>query len=301
MHKTAIHIYQRTENGFLLFYSATDFLCFFTIICSAARKYGVRVLGICPMFDHLHALAEAFSRENIVRFVQRYSSLYALELNEALETSGPVFSTPFGSAVKRGDKAIRTCCSYVYNNPCEKHLCDKAEEYRWNFLAYAASNHPFSEKLRREAASARLRSAIKMVDYHFRHSEYLKRKWIAAFFSRLNDKEKNQLSDYIICKYNCIDYPALLSYYGDSYDQACLAFASNQGSEYDIQEEFHPESHKAYLEIPALLLRRFGFDSVYDALRLPRKDKELLYRQLLCSGKFFTRRQLLKYLRLPDR
>lgn len=300
MHKTAIHIYQRTENGFLLFYSATDFLTFFTIICGAARKYGVKVLGICPMFDHLHVLAEASSRKDIVRFVQRYTSLYAIELNETVGASGPVFSTPFGSAVKRGEKAIRTCCSYVYNNPCEKRLCNKAEEYRWNFLAYATSKCPFSDKLRREEASARLRSATKMVDYLFLHSEYLKHKWIASLFGRLNDKEKNQLTDYIICKYNCIDYPALLSYYCGSYDQACLAFASNQGSEYDIREEFHPETHTGYLIIPNILRRHFGFNTVYSAIRLPQKDRERLYRRLLCYGKF-SRRQLCKYLRLPDK
>ena len=54
---------------------------------------------------------------------------------------------------------------------------------------------------------------------------------LERLFRDLENREKNQLTDYIISKYNCIDYDRLISFYG-SYDKMCLAFASNQGSEY---------------------------------------------------------------------
>ena len=38
---TAVHIYSRAENGYLLFYTITDFLVFFTIASVTARKRGI--------------------------------------------------------------------------------------------------------------------------------------------------------------------------------------------------------------------------------------------------------------------
>ena len=46
------------------------------------------------------------------------------------------------------------------NNPVERHICQFAEQYRWNYLAYAASNHPFSEPYRKEKASKAMLRAV---------------------------------------------------------------------------------------------------------------------------------------------
>ncbi len=42
------HIYKRTENGGLLFYTLSDYLVFFTITCVAAEKNGNHAGGIDP-------------------------------------------------------------------------------------------------------------------------------------------------------------------------------------------------------------------------------------------------------------
>ncbi|MCR5518896.1 MAG: transposase, partial [Bacteroidales bacterium] len=251
-----------------MFYTVIDFLVFFSIFCISAKKHEITVLGLCPMFDHLHALTRNQTKMEVRSFVQAYSSLYARELNTNLGTKGSVFHRQFGFARKKGDKAVRTAYSYLYNNPGEKRLCHRAEEYRWTFLAYAVSVHPFSEKIQLRFASGALRKALKMIDYYSSRDIYLRHSWLEKMFSPLNEKEKQQLVDYIIAKYNVIDYEALISLYG-SYEKACLAFASNQGSEYDIAEEFSPESHRAYLEISQTLLKKHGLSKIKDAIRLP--------------------------------
>ena len=53
------HIYQRTYDGYLIFYSVRDFLVFFTLLCTTARKYKITVLGLCLMYDHIHVLVKA--------------------------------------------------------------------------------------------------------------------------------------------------------------------------------------------------------------------------------------------------
>jgi hypothetical protein len=91
----------------------------------------------------------------------------------------------------------------------------------------------------------------------------------------------------------------LFSYYDNSYDTACLAFASNQGSEYDIKEDFVPGSHIPYLEIPKALKKYHGIDNPKSALWLPDDQRA----NLLCDLVMETHasiRQLKKYLRLTD-
>ena len=292
---TVGHIYQRTIDGYLLFYTIPDFLVFFSIVCICSKRHKVKLLGICPMFDHTHLLAKVSERKEVSGFVQEYSSLYSRELNISIGSDGPVFRRNYGFAPKVGMKAVRDACSYHYNNPGEKKLCKRAEEYRWTFLAYAVSNHPFSEKIILSLASSPMRRAMKMIKYYASRDIYLKHEWLEKMFAPLSAQEKNQLIDYIIVSYNVIDYEELISYYG-SYEMACLAFASNQGKEFDVKEEFVPGSHKPYYEIPKVLLAKHYFKHVKDALRLPLTERvNLMY--MLKDETNASWVQLRKYLR----
>ena len=295
---TAVHVYSRAENGFLLFYTISSFLVFFSIVCVTAKKRSLQLLGISPMYDHLHYLANAYCRKEVFDFIRDVESQYALELNKELGISGRVFHKSFGSSVKRGDKAVRNACSYNYNNPGEKGLCNRAEEYRWTFLAYANSKNPYSKPLEKDKATLRLRKAIKWVDKYCDLNYPLNHRIVRMIFKGLNSEETQQLIDYIIVSYNCIDYELLLSFYDNSYEKACLAFASNQGSEYNVKEEFVPGSHQAYLEIPKALSKYHGYQNPFDALKTTENERAKLLCDLMMET-HASREQLRKYLRLP--
>ena len=292
---TILHIYQNTPNGELLFYTVSDFLAFFTLVCTTARRFGIRVIGICPMYDHVHLLVEAESRERVADFVASYSRQYARFLNISINNTGQVFNHSFGCALKTGDKAIRTACSYLYNNPGEKGLCQRAEEYRWTFLAYAVSKHPFSQKILLEKASKPLRRALKEVDYFSALNKPLMVFALERMFCKLKPEEMDLLTDYIICSFNCIDYAELISYYGD-YETMCLAFASNQGKEYDINETFEPGTHLVYPEISSVLVNKLGFKNVKDIFKLSPAAQTDLYHRLIYST-HASEKQIRKYLR----
>ena len=291
-----VHIYQRTVGGYILFYSISDFLVFFTIFCVTARRFGIRVIGVCPMYDHLHVLVECDNSAKLSRFVQTYTRLYAEEFNLAIGASGPVFYPRFGRAEREGMKEVRSACSYLYNNPGEKGLCKKAEDYRWTFLAYAQSRCPFSDPIVLSGASTKLRRVLKMVDYYRRSDKYLRLGWLRSMFEELEKNEKEQLVDYIISSFNCIDYDRLISFYG-SYGQTCLAFASNQGKEFGLHEEFTPGDHTVYIKFASLLRRYFGVEDIHYIFRLPEdRRKEMA---LFCFKMTSTsRRQTEKYFRV---
>ena len=76
------HICQKTVNGFLIFYSVRDCVVFFTFIATAARRYNIRILGICLMVDHIHVLVEVRSKEEMDQFVSLYTSWFANTYNK---------------------------------------------------------------------------------------------------------------------------------------------------------------------------------------------------------------------------
>lgn len=291
------HIYQKTKNGYLIFYSARDCLVFFTIISMAARKCGVRVIGLCLMVDHVHVLVEAASKEQLSRFVHLYTMTFSKAYNRAYPQAHLSFCSPFGRASKVGDKKIKTAISYLYNNPVEKQICARAELSRWNFLAYATDNHPFSEKVVESGARWILRKAFQEVRLEHSQDRSLNYAQLERITKRLIPREQAQLTDFIIKTYNFIDYDSLKSHYR-SFDDMILAINTNTGSEYDLKEDFTAGSDRIYTKMTKFLLQSKELSSIGDLLRRSEEDRRRLWEPLsIRTGA--SARQLSKYLHLP--
>lgn len=266
------HVYQRTSDGGLLFYSHTDYLVFYTIFCFAARKKKVVILGLCQMPDHIHAIVHVKSVEQLSDFVGCYTRLFSLEINGTTGKTGKVFEHNFGRAGKFGPKKIRTTLAYLYNNPVERKLCSRAEEYRWNYLAYATQPHPFSGAIKLSKARKIYREALAMVTGLHNRGNYLRHATIGIIFSKLTDDEKLRLIDEIISIWSVVDYELLLSYYG-TYENVITAFSSNTGSEYDIAESFEPYSDSVYSKISSFLVREGLVQSPRDVVSMDAERK----------------------------
>mgnify|MGYP002624279682 CR=1 FL=1 len=282
--KTALHIYQRTSDKGLLFYTSRDYIVYLTLLCTLSRKKGIPVLAVSPMVDHTHLSLRAGTRDEIFPLVQELNKQYSRIFNSSVGRRGSLFEKSFGCAAKRGDKAIRTNLSYVNNNAVEKKLVARAEGYKWNLLAYAISSHPFSEEIVLREASMQLRRALKEVAAMKKIDRYLNYAILDRLYSGLGKKERDQLTDYILYTYSCIDYKAIEELYG-SYEKACLAFASNQGSEHEIKEDFDPGSDRIYAQISNTLLSKYGFKNPKDALVLALPEKVDLFNDLLFCTK----------------
>ena len=291
------HIYQRTIDGFLLFYKQKDYLILYTWIAVAARKYGIIVLGVCPMVDHLHLLVKAKSYDSIRRFVTYYSCNYTKEFHVQYGTQGELFDGPFGIAKKVGAKAIRTAIAYLYNNPVEKKLCRRAEEYHWNYLAYADNPYPFSERRNLAHSSNAFRRAIRIITDLSSRNRPLNGIMLSQIEDTLNPEEIKRLVDRIVGIYKLVDYSLTLSFYGD-YDTMLLAFHSNTGSEYDIDEEFSPGSDTVYYRIAKAAVNLFGRDCFKELLSATESLREKWANRLATYTRA-TRRQLFKFLHLP--
>ena len=140
---------------------------------------------MCIMYNHVHVLVESENLVELSRFVQRYTSVFTREYNNDVGRTGSLFRKSYGSAPKKEDKKIRSAIIYLGNNPVEKKLCIYADQYRWNFLAYADSPFPFSS-VKVDSRMRNLVNACREVDAAFACMRHLNYAQLRRMFGKLS-------------------------------------------------------------------------------------------------------------------
>ena len=265
------HIYQRGRKGFVVFYNVKDSLVFFTIFMLSAEKFGIKVSGLCLMYNHYHVDFEATSARTVSRFVSSYCSWFSKEYNQRYGFSGRLFDE-YGVSNKKDDKARRTAFAYLYNNPVEWHLCSRAEQYQWNFLSYAQQERPFSGKIASRNITNRLERSMDMVSYLRSKGRPLLYGVLDTLMDRLSAKEKRYLVDFIVQEYSVIDFQWVISHYG-SYEKMTDAFSNNTGSEYDLEEEFDQTAGKEYRLMANYLAQDKRYRDIGDISQRPAEER----------------------------
>lgn len=290
------HTYQRTVSGFNIFYEVEDYLVYYTIFSVMSRRYGMVVYGLCLMIDHIHTLTSTSSCKTFSKFMSNVAIQFVKEYNRYHNRVGPLFSECFGSAPKAGLKRLRTAIAYLFNNPVERLLCKRAQEYRWNFLAYAASDNPFSDPLVLKKASRRLRRALKEVDGTVKRNEYMTYVQLKRMFVGMDARETNQLIDYIIVRYNIIRYEDLTTKCYDGYENMLMAINSNAGSEYEVQELRYGRSDAEYRYLYKYVHEK-GFKDAGEVISLPLDSKFKLMVDMM-NETSVSKLQICKFLHL---
>ena len=290
------HCYQRGADGILLFYSVADHLVYFSLYCLLARKYQIQVLSLCQMPDHVHDTVAAQEAWQLSRFKQEVNARFSRMQNELCHWDGPVFESAFGSAPKLGAKKARTNLIYVGNNPVERQLSRHAECYRWNYLAYATSRHPFSKNLILNSCRHSMRKAWAEIKSQYKNGRPLTYALLKRIGEPLTSEERQQLTDAAIGLYNVIDYAAAIRFF-DNCGDMLQAMHANSGSEYDLNEITVGRSDACYRQFTSLLLRTGRFQDIHQVLSLPADQRRNLRPLLLQADAHPS--QVDKYLRLP--
>jgi REP element-mobilizing transposase RayT len=266
------HIYIRSINQFVIFYSMEDRLVYYTVFAVMAKRYRVTVLALALMFDHIHHLIKTISRELYSKFIGVTTSTFVMAYNRDSGRKGPLFHKAYGNSAKRRDKDVRNCIAYNYNNSVEKLLFIRAEQDRWNLLAYIDNPHPFSKEICRKTASKKLLKSMDTVVLFRGRNEYLDYPVVRRLFEGLVPEEREQLLDFIIYSYLPIDKESLLGFY-KSYDAMVLAINSNTGKEYDMNEIYDPESHQDFVRMLNLTQRSSFADDPRSIILAPDEQK----------------------------
>lgn len=293
---TLIHCYQNTANGAVLFYNTYDFLVYFTIFCTSARKYGVRVLSLCQMPDHIHAAVTVPSLKVLSLFMCHVSASYAKSDSFVCHRAGKLFNS-FGAAPKPGRKRAVSTLVYIGNNPVERQLCRSAADYRWNYLTYGTSSNPFSDRLVVRSSSYSLRRALAELDGTRGRDAPVRYNMLRRLFEKLGDGERQQLTDYIINLYSAIDYGAATDYFGN-YRNMLGAMACTTGGEFDIEESFIGRTDKCYGEVARWVMESTHCEDIHELFVLEDDARrDLMFNAHQEFG--YDLRQLAKFFRLP--
>ncbi|MBQ6287606.1 MAG: hypothetical protein IJK73_08155 [Bacteroidales bacterium] len=214
------------------------------------------VLAFCPMFNHVHFLLENVDKDISGVFMKRITCAFVKEYNKDYQRKGQLFEKSFGSSSKRTVKIILGCVAYIFNNPVAGKLCRFAKEYKWNLLAYKDSRNPFSEPLKKNCCSKKLRRSIDMVDYYHSRNRYLTYNTLRIIIQGLTEKEMMQIVDYILFKYNFLSFESMEKLYG-SYEKMMMAIDSCAGSEFDLEDEYG--DHTCYRKMLAAV-KKLGYN-----------------------------------------
>lgn len=260
------HVYQITVDRGICFYSMKDCMVWFTLLCVLSKRYGIRILAVCIMLNHYHIELHAPSTLALSSFMRDLNAIFTRLYNRQYGRSGPLFSARFKNAGKNREHKIRENFLYICNNPVVKRAVLLAEQYRWNFLAYMQSDHPFSTTDGRSAPDGRLEQVKAIIRTRCRKDRPLDYDFFNGLFDGLNEEEKRQATDYAVMQYNVIDYPAIRRMW-ESYGQLCEALRTVRGAEYDIDDDDSQEDYRHYYKM-IRIVEREGYD-----LRCRRFDK----------------------------
>ena len=290
-----MHIYQRSINGFNIFYEEEDYILFYTILAVTARKYNIVMLEFCMMINHVHILLADCNRF-ICSFMRDIFSIYACEFNQSCGRSGQLFHKSFGSAIKKDDKRIRNTIIYIGNNPVEKGMCTFAEEHKWGFLAYIGNRHPFSEEIPVRYCSEKLRQAYNEVKQNVALNKIMHYGQIRRLYKGLSEKEKAMLTDYIISSYYPFDDQSLIEYFGNA-EKMMTAIHSSTGAEYEIKEAYDHETDTIYERFISIIKEKCKYTSVKRVITLP-LDEKMRLADILQKHTGASTRQICRFLHI---
>lgn len=289
----AVHVYMKGRNGWGLFYRIEDCLVYFTLYSVLSRKMGIKVIAFNIMFNHTHAMHDDYQHSRMQLFQRRLGVMFVKDYNEEYGREGNLLKKPFGFSVKRISKKIMATIVYIFNNTVAGKMHKRAIEGRWSLLAYYNNPSPFSEKLVKRNCRHIMRESLKVVDICYKEGKYLNYATLKRILHGLDIVERNQIIDYIVSKYNFLDYERLLKYYG-TFDKLLVSVDSNAGAEYELEDEYG--DHSNYPKM-IRLARSKGYEGVCFENISPNEVKSLS--QLFYSRINPSTDQIRKFLHLP--
>lgn len=233
-----IHVYNKSIDSGVVFYSELDYVLFYTLASCLSRKYDVTVIALAIMPNHFHMLQLAASDHAFQKFNSELCRQFTQMYNSEHGRKGPLFIPSIHCSPKRVGKHVRSCISYICNNPVVGKICSDVMLCRWNCLPYYNRENPFSERIKLNSSSRRFRRAVKMLDIVSANNRPLNYQLQRLLFSALDSSETQQLFDRLITKYSFIDYFMMLRYFTGSFDDVIAMMRVSSGSEYDLDDDW---------------------------------------------------------------
>jgi REP element-mobilizing transposase RayT len=125
------HVMLRGVNRDAIFLEVEDYERFLHALARTRELSGCSVLAYCLMTNHVHLVVRT-ADEPIGDVVRRLGVRYAGWFNEKYGRVGHLFQDRFRSVPVETDAQLVTLVRYVWNNPLEAGIAERAEDYPWS-------------------------------------------------------------------------------------------------------------------------------------------------------------------------
>ncbi len=191
-----------------------------------SEKYKINVIAYCVMDNHVHILVNYIDIEDIIKFMQKINTIYAIYYNKNQNRVGYVYRDRYKSQVIRDQNHFINCIIYIHNNPVKAQICNDASQY-----IYSSYNSFLKDK-------EMLRDMFFDVE----------------LYKNMHREEKIQENDYIEIKEdNEIQYNRYIEYFLKKYDISIEDVNSNNELIKEISYVLRHSYNLSYKKMESLI------------------------------------------------
>lgn len=127
----------RATRGQVLFDTPADYGAWEDIVAESQERYGMRILGLCPMPNHWHQVLWPRTDSDLRLYVARLTFLHARQIHRRRGTMGrgAIYQGRYRAVPVETDSYFFRVMCYVERNPVRAGLVDRADEWPWSSAA----------------------------------------------------------------------------------------------------------------------------------------------------------------------
>ena len=125
------HVFARGNGKACIFRDDQDYDSFLELLGRALRRFGVRCVAYCLLWNHYHLLLVP-NEHRISRLLQQLNSAYCQRFNRRHDHVGHVLQGRFGCRIVEDGAYARTVLRYLALNPVAAARAAKPEDWPWS-------------------------------------------------------------------------------------------------------------------------------------------------------------------------
>ncbi len=130
----AYHVTQRGSNRQNVFFSASDYRMYLSLLREQLEHSEVRLLAYCLMTNHVHLVVVPERTDSLAVLFRRVHGRYSQYLNTRRRRTGHLWQQRYYSCPLAAGH-LWVALRYVEQNPCRANMVRTAADYKWSSAA----------------------------------------------------------------------------------------------------------------------------------------------------------------------
>lgn len=126
------HLIVQGINKSYIFDNKNDIIHYIKILRQFATECNIELISYCVMNNHSHMLTKTENTEQLIKYMRKVNTKYAMYYNIKYNRVGYVFKDRYKSRDINDDAYLYNCIKYIYNNPVKAKMCDSPYEYEYS-------------------------------------------------------------------------------------------------------------------------------------------------------------------------